>query len=227
MRCNACGRELKDGQMFCQCGATVGYAGNDSLNLYPEKKKGALPLIIGMIAGALIFIILIAVVISGATKGKRSITDRTSWERVSGPGFSITIPAGMKDDDVLIKASGVNELKEVRNSEVAIAVSSIPYDSKQLGSINRKKFEEMLKNYMPAVDNNGHEINLQERGSMFYYEYSHQQNGVFFGVDTVHVVDAMCVGKNAVYDVTVICPEKKYAEYSSYIFAWIDSFQGE
>ena len=227
MRCNVCGRELKDGQMFCQCGATVGYAGNDSLNLYPEKKKGALPLIIGMIAGALIFVVIIVLLVMGVTSGKRNITDRTKWERVSGPGYSITIPASMKDSEVIENSADMRSLLQKRSSEAAIAISAMSYDPKALGSISRKKLEEIIKQRMPAVDENGHEVNLQDRGSMFYYEYEHKETGIFFGADSVHVVDAMCVGKTAIYDVIIITPEKKYAEYSSYIFAWIDSFQGE
>ncbi len=226
MRCNACGRELKDGQMFCQCGASAGYVGPDSLNLYP-KKRSALPLVLGMIAGALLFALLAFFLISSATKGKRSVTDRASWERVSGPGYSITIPASMKDSEVIENSADMRSLLQKRSSEAAIAISAMSYDPKALGSISRKKLEEIIKQRMPAVDENGHEVNLQDRGSMFYYEYEHKETGIFFGADSVHVVDAMCVGKTAIYDVIIITPEKKYAEYEPYIFSWIDSFQTE
>ncbi|MCR4646553.1 MAG: hypothetical protein K5695_14290 [Oscillospiraceae bacterium] len=227
MRCNSCGRELQNGQMFCQCGATVGYSGTDALNLYPEKKKSALPLLIGMGAGALIFVVIIVLVVSAATKGKRSVTDRSKWERLTGTGFSMTVPSGMTDGEVVTKSAELNTLKQMHNSEVAIAVSSYAYDAKKLGSINRKKLQEMIQKQMPTKDSNGHEINLQERGGYFYYDYEHEQSGIFFGANSVHVVDAMFVGKSAVYDVVVFCPEKKYSEYEPYIFSWVDSFQGE
>lgn len=212
--------------MFCQCGATVGYAGTDSLNLYP-KKRSALPLILGMVAGALIFVLIITGVVSAVTKGRRTITDRTKWERVSGPSFSMTIPSGMKDKEIVTKSAEMMQLLQVYNSEAAIAVSAMPYDSKRLGSISRKKLEEMIKERMPAVDDNGHEVNIKDRGRLFYYDYAHEQSGVFYGADTLHVVDAMYVGKSHIYDIIVLCPEKKYADYEQYIFAWIDSFEGD
>ena len=227
MKCNSCGRELQPGQMFCQCGATVGYAGTNDLNLYPEKKKGAAPLLIGMGVGALIFIAIIALIISAATKGKRNVTDRSKWERISGSGYSMTIPGGMTEGEVITKSATMTTLKQVHNSEVAIAVSSYPYDAKKLGSINRKKLQEMIQQQMPATDSNGHEVNIQERGGYFYYDYEHEQSGIFLGASSVHVVDAMFVGKSAIYDVVVFCPEKKYSGYEQYIFSWVDSFQGE
>ena len=211
--------------MYCQCGASVGYVSPDSLNLYP-KKSSPLPLLIGMIAGALVFVVIIVLLVMGVTSGKRNITDRTKWEHINGSGYSMTIPGGMKDDSVVEKVGDMSPLMQKRSSEVAIAISAMSYDPKALGSINRKKLEEMIKQRMPAVDGNGHEMTIQDRGSMFYYDYSHEQSGIFFGTDTVHVVDAMCVGKSAIYDVIIICPEKKYSQYEQYIFSWVDSFQG-
>ena len=212
--------------MYCQCGASVGYVSPDSLNLYP-KKSSPLPLLIGMIAGALIFVVIIVLLVMGVTSGKRNITDRTKWEHINGSGYSMTIPGGMKDDSVVEKVGDMSPLMQKRSSEVAIAVSSYPYDAKKLGSINRKKLQEMIQQQMPATDSNGHEVNIQERGGYFYYDYEHEQSGIFLGASSVHVVDAMFDGKSAIYDVVVFCPEKKYSGYEQYIFSWVDSFQGE
>lgn len=227
MKCNVCGRELQDGQMFCQCGNTVGYAGGEDLSLYPKKKSGAMPLLIGMAAGAVIFVLIIVFIATALTRDSRSVTDRASWERVSGEGYSITMPSGLKDTRLTTNTGGMTVLKEVSNSEVAIAIGSKSYNAADFGSINRKKLEEMLKRYMPAEDGNGHAVELKEHGSMFYYEYTEEASGMFFGASTVHVVDAMCVGKSAIYDVIIVCPEKKYAVYEPYIFSWVDSFHGE
>lgn len=225
MRCNVCGRELKPGQMFCQCGNTVGNASGASLNVNaPSSNK---LILIGAIVGLVLLAAIgtIVAVIFGSAGS--AVKDRTKWERISGSGFQMTVPSGMREGEVFVESEGFTKLKALRSGQIAIEVSSVSYSSVGITKINRKKLEELIRANLKSLDVNGQNAEPKEHGTMVYYDYTTESSGIFFGTKDVHIVDGMFVGKNALYEVCVACPESKYAEYEESIFAWYDSFKGE
>ena len=224
MRCNVCGRELKPGQMFCQCGNTVSNDAGGQLNVNaPSSGK---MMVIGAIVGLLLLVILGVTAVSFLTGAGSAVKDRSKWEHISGSGFEMTIPSGLREGTVFNPTANFKVLKSLRGSEIAIEVSSVTYSSLGVNNINRKKLEEMVRSNLGSQNVEGRTIEPQEHGNMIYYDYT-QEGGVFFGSSKVHVVDGMFVGTNALYEVCIACPESKYTDYEEYIFAWYDSFRGE
>ncbi|MBQ4465129.1 MAG: hypothetical protein II916_04125 [Oscillospiraceae bacterium] len=227
MRCNVCGRELKDGQMFCQCGNTVGQADFNAGALNVNRSSGK-TMLIAAIAGFAVLAALVMVVVGVILGSGSNIKDRTKWETVSCADYQMTIPGGMKEADVVDhQGSGMTHLNTYRNSSVVIDVNMIRFTAEQKRYFKRKKFIEMFKEVFPYDEVEGTPVTPTEHGNMIYIEYPQDANGAFLGSSKAWVVDACFVSNDAFYEVEVFTPQDKYPEYEEYVFAWLDSFRAK
>ena len=226
MRCNVCGRELKPGQMFCQCGNTVGNDAGGQLNVNaPSSNK---MMLFGALGGLALFIVLGIIIFSVITGSSSAIKDRTKWEHITGNGFEMTVPSGLKEGNAFTPTPNYTVVKALRSNEIAIEVSSVTYQSLGVSGVSRKKLEEIVRANLGSIEvTDGGSAEPKEHGNMIYYEYTQEGNGPFFGSGKAHIIDGMFVGTSAIYEVCIACPESKYAEYEESIFAWYDSFRGE
>lgn len=225
MRCNVCGRELKDGQMFCQCGNTVGNVGGAQLNV--NRASGAKVMLIAALVGFALLAAAVIGVIALIGAGKSNITDRTKWETIDRPDYQMTIPGGMKSKDINFGMQGVEQLDTFYNRDVLINVSVVRLSEEQMKFFKRKKIVEMIKSMMPSQLEDGTPIEPQERGNMIYIEYEQDIDSAGLRSGKWHAVAGYFVSNSGIYIVSAASPQDKFEKYDEYIFAWYDSFRAK
>lgn len=223
MKCNVCGRELKDGQMFCQCGNTVGqgdYSYNTaSLNVNaPSSGK---VILIAAIAGFVVCAAIIAVIVSAFIRSSTVMTDRSRWENYSRAAYSITLPPNMKESDIVDHSGATNmqHLDTYRSGNVIVDVSVFYFTEDQKKYLTRKKIKEICVDALEQKD-----ADPQEYGELIYVEFPQDASGIFFGTDQVWVYDAMYISNTAFYEIEIATPSGKHENYEEAIFAMLDSF---
>lgn len=225
MRCNVCGRELKDGQMFCQCGNTVGNVGGAQLNV--NRASSGKVMLIAAIVGFVVVAAIVGGILALIGSANSNITDRTKWETISRPDYQMTIPGGMKEQDISFGMQGIEELDTFYNRNAIINVSVIRMSEEQMRFFKRKKVVEMIKEIIPSELENGYPIETKERGSMVYFEYEQAVDTRGFGSDQAHVVAGYFVSNSGIYIVQVGTSVENFEKYQEYIFSWFDSFRAK
>ena len=226
MRCNVCGRELKPGQMFCQCGNTVNTAGTGG-ELSLNRGSSAKWIILAAVAGFVVIAMLAAIFIFGLVGHSRQLTDRSQWETRTCANYRITLPANMHESDIIDhEGSELTALDTYQSSAAIVDVNMLAFTEQQKKGLKRKKFVELFKELFPASEVNGYPVSPQEHGNMIYIEYPQDAPGIFWGSNEAWVTDACFVTNEAFYEVEVYIPSDKKEEYQEYVFAWLDSFRG-
>ena len=126
MKCKNCGREIKKGEIECECGAPIEQekAGDKNAKLTtPDgrdlsalekpavKKTDISPVILVVIAAV---IAIIAFIIYKVIVGS-DIRNKDNWKTVEKDTFSITIPKAMEESDDNVE---VNSVKSYSSSQV-------------------------------------------------------------------------------------------------------------
>lgn len=223
MRCEVCGRELKEGQMFCQCGNTLGSTGA-ALDVNRDKKAGKL-MLLAVLAGFLVFAVMATILVAAFLSSGKALTDRSKWENISQTNYSITLPANMKEADIDPGFANLTHLNTYRSGDAVVCVSYMPFTADQKRFLKRKQIVEMIKEWVPEEDENGQTIIAQEHGELVYFEYAENADGIFFGSSDITCVEAFYVSNDALYSIDFLMPAGKYAEHQDVVFAWMDSFR--
>ncbi len=228
MRCNVCGRELKEGQMFCQCGNTISTPGSngsysydtDVLNVNsPSSNKF---LIIGVIAGFLTFAVIAAVLVVSIVGNLNQMTDRSKWENVSKPAYSITMPGNMKETDALQRtgASQMQHLDTYRSGSAIVDVSVYYYPADVKNYIKRPMAIDLVKKELKK-----HDVEPLEHGELIYVQFPQDSGGAFLGNTQAWTVDAMYITNEGLYEIEIFTPMNKKDKYEEAVFAMLDSFR--
>lgn len=226
MKCSVCGRELADGQMFCQCGNTVNAANGsyayDMGDLNVNRPSSSRIMIIAAVSGFLVFSVIIAVIVSVFLNSANQMTDRSKWENISRSAYSITLPGNMKPSDV-VEHDASNELTHLdtfRNGSVIVDVSVYYFTAEQKKYLKRQKIVELCKS---ALEEHGQ--TPLEHNELFYVEYQQDANNAFLGASQVWTYDAMYVSNDGFYEIAVFTPLNKREKNEEAIFAMLDSFR--
>ena len=224
MKCNVCGRELSDGQMFCQCGNTVGQEdySYSTASLNVNAPSSGKIILIAAIAGFVVFASIIALIVSALIRSATAMTDRSRWENYSRPAYSMTLPPGMKDSNI-IDHSGNGEMQHLdtfRNSNVIVDVSVFYFTEDQKKYFNRKKIKELCVDALKKKD-----TTPLEHGELIYVEFPQDASGIFFGTDKIWTYDAMYISNSAFYEIEIAMPTNKRESYEEAVFAMFDSFR--
>ena len=224
MKCNVCGRELKDGQMFCQCGNTVGqdsYSYNTASLNVNAPSSGKI-MLIAVIAGFAAFAVIIGVIVSVFLNAGSQMTDRRKWENVSKSAYSITMPGNMKEIDALTRegASSMTHLDTYRSGSAIVDVSVYYYPSDVKKYIKRPTAIQMVKEELKK-----HDVEPKEHGELIYVEFPQDSGGAFLGTSQAWTVDAMYITNEGLYEIEIFTPMNKKDKYEEAVFAMLDSFR--
>ena len=227
MQCFYCGREIPEGAMFCECGHPVKqYASEMPGGSYgavvtpvARQKRAALPTIIGIIialalAGGFIFF-------KYKTSDEYRITHKDEWETKSESSYSITIPKGMKDGDI-VEIGEAKGLNLFFSNEAAVMIG-VEYYPEGIDSLTADDVEEILKSKKRSINNQ--ELVPQRKGDINYYEYDKTSKTLIGKSDDLRAVESYIVGKKGIYQVHAYCARSDYSKYKEYMFEWIESFK--
>ena len=224
MKCNVCGRELKDGQMFCQCGNTVGQEdpSYNTASLNVNRASSGKVMLIAVIAGFLTFAVIIAVIVSVAVNAGSQMTDRSKWENVSKSAYSITMPANMKETDALTRTGAANmtHLDTYRSGSAIVDVSVYYYPAETKKYIKRPTAIKLVKEELKK-----HDVEPKEHGELIYVEFPQDSGGAFLGNSQAWTVDAMYITNDGLYEIEIFTPMNKKDKYEEAVFAMLDSFR--
>lgn len=240
MKCMYCGRDNPDDATFCECGrplrlggasSTPSYTSTDtspfaSQTLADVKYKKPIP------KAPLLLLLLIAVGVGVffllRFLSDKKITDEGSWETISKPFYSITVPSSFKEGDMLTVGNSVEVLLDFYTSRLAgFDVSKREYtapEKEMYGSLTARDFAEAQQ--IRTVKINGQEVKYQVReGHEYIYgEFSRHCINYIGKTDDLWYIEAMFPTKNAYYLVNVYCAEEDKAQYRDAMMKWLDSF---
>lgn len=224
MKCNVCGRELKEGQMFCQCGNTVGQEdlSYNTASLNVNAPSSGKIMLIAVIAGFLTFAVIIAVIVSSVMSHANQMTDRSKWENVQKSAYSITMPANMKEIDALQRtgASNMTHLDTYRCNGAIVDVSVYYYPNDLKQRIKRPMAIQLVKGELKK-----HDVEPKEHGELIYVEFDQDSGGAFLGTSKAWAVDAMYITNEGLYEIEIFTPMNKKEKYEEAVFAMLDSFR--
>ena len=224
MRCNVCGRELKEGQMFCQCGNTINDMGAGVLDVNRESKSKKI-LLIGGLAGFLVIAIMAVIFISAFLGYGKQLTDRSKWENRSKSAYSITLPSNMKETDLDPGYANMTHLDTYRSADAVVVVSYMPFTAEQKRYLKRKQIVDQIKEWAAQKSSQDDSVTALERGEMIYFQYREDVSGLFFGTSNVECIESFYVANDALYAVSIAMPESKMEAHQDVVFAWMDSFR--
>lgn len=224
MRCNVCGRELKDGQMFCQCGNTINNMGAGALDVNRERKSNRI-LLIGGLAGFAVVAIMAIIFISAFLGYGKQLTDRSKWENRSKSAYSITLPSNMKETDLDPGYANMTHLDTYRSNDAIVTISYMPYTAEQKRYLKRNKVVEQIKEWAAEKAKGDDSVTALEHGEMIYFEYQEDLSGAFLGSSKVECIESFYVSNDALYSVGIIMPVSTYSKHQDVVFAWMDSFR--
>jgi hypothetical protein len=214
--------------MFCQCGNTVTQPGNPnepysyenmSLNVNPPSSNKTI--LIAVIAGFLIFAIIVGAIISFIVKSATVMSDRSRWENVSKPSYSITMPPDLKEtDDAISVPSELQHLDTFRSFNAIVDISKYTYTADQKKYLKRQAAIDIVKE---SLKKSGSEP--LEHGEFIYVEFAQDSGNVFWGTNQAWTVDAMYITNDGFYEVEIFTPMNKHEKYEEAVFAMLDSFR--
>ena len=227
MQCFYCGREIPEGAMFCECGHPVKqYAGDMAGGSYgavvtpmTRQKRSVLPTIIGIVialalAGGLIFF-------KSRNSDEYKITHKDQWETKNQSLYSITIPKGMKDGDI-VEIGEAKGLDLFFSNDAAVMIG-VEYYPEGVSSVTADEIEALLKGRKRSINNE--ELVPQRKGDINYYEYDKTSKTLIGKSDDLRAIESYIPGKKGVYQVHAYCARSDYSKYKEYMFEWIESFK--
>ena len=239
MECPYCGREVKEGETFCECGRPINIAGTSggasagpmtafeqqlsTQTLASVKQKKRLPIL------PLIILLLVCAGVGGFF-GIRMIQDSNlkkpdTWEVVDRPEYTIKLPTALKNDtDRMVEIdSSVEKLDFFSTRKAAVYVTA-----RRLTAAEQEMYKDtepkLVVNNNKTMTINGQKIEPVERGKFMIFEYSAHRQNYISSTDDLWVIEANTVTKKAWYTIEVYCPETEKDTYREYMLQWIDSF---
>ncbi|MBR6102221.1 MAG: zinc ribbon domain-containing protein [Ruminococcus sp.] len=242
MECPYCGREVQEGAVYCECGRPVNIAGAsagasagpattfqqqlDSQTLDSVKRKVKVPVLP-------IVIMIVALIAAGVFlflhfRSISNITKEDTWETVNGKGYTIVLPAALKENTdkmLTVQGSDYTKLAFYTSGPAAVYIERrdlTAYEKETFSGLTTKQILDQYKTRVFKI--NDQEIDFKERNGYLYFEYDSHKPNYIGDSDEVQVIEAMRYTSDYLYEFYAYCDAKEKDKYRESMFKWLDSF---
>ena len=240
MKCKNCGREIKKGEIECECGAPIEQEkavdknaklttpdGRDlsALEKPAVKKTDISPVILVVIAAV---IAIIAFIIYKVIVGS-DIRNKDNWKTVEKDTFSITIPKAMEESDDNVEVdSDYEKVGFFKCDKASVYISKAEFNEDEKKVVRNEGVQTLKRELI----NNGKKGNVmgynltpQERGDFIFVAYPVVAKGLVEGTDKVWAVSATLLTKECIYQIDAYCSNDDAEDYEGAMNKWLESFK--
>lgn len=229
MKCNYCGNEVPEGEIYCSCGHPVNVAANggdvskmDSplvTSIGSTKTKKGMPKIVQSLIVIGVFVLI--ALGYGYYKNTYSLTNEKSYREVSTSEFSMMIPKTLEKGSSLRPSSdGMVPVAFYTSEKAAVDIEKIPYSTNpELESMD-------IEAYLELLAKTDSDMKPTKDGDVIYVTYVDKGgSGALKNSKDCFVVEALFQGKDAMYSVNAYCYNEDKDKYEDALINWVKSFE--
>lgn len=242
MKCEYCGRKLKDGELTCECGHAAGSSPKDerpqgaetkqesiltpdgrdlsSLKKPAKLSKGANAAII--LAMALFFAVgafIIYKLIIGA-----DLRDEDTWKKIDKDTFSITLPSAMKEsDDKKELDADYEKLGFFKAGKASVYISKADFNEDEKKMLKLRGVEG-VRNW--TLENaQRQKLNARKEDDLIIVELAVRQDDLVKGTDELWQISGTLITEDCIYQIDAFCAYSEMKNYAECMLKWIKSFK--
>lgn len=250
MNCPYCGREVKDGEVFCECGRPVNLSGaaagsspqpavssggtsspylpeGVSLESLHKPARSSPPIwLVAIVLLACVGVILFFMFKNG------DITKESSWKTVERPEYTVKVPSALKDEKKRMISIGADLLDFFSGKEAAILINKKDWTSSQkemIKQLGKEATKEQIYNLFTKrwVTVNGvkTELTPKMKGDYIYFETETVKKNYIDKTDDLFEIEAYFVTDDSIYEVDVFCAKSDESKYKDTLYKLLDNFK--
>ncbi len=241
MKCKNCGREIKKGELECECGTPIEQAeaaaekksglttpdGRDlaALEKPAVKKTDISPVVLIAIAAV---IAIIAFIVYKVIVGS-DIRDKDNWKEVSTDTYTITLPKAMKKSNKNIETdTDFTKVDFYKCSKASVYISKAELNEDEKELLKKRGVSGMRTQAYENGKNqvvNGFKLSPEIHGDFVIVEYPLDAQDYVDDEEELWAVSATLITEDCIYQIDAFCADEKKEDYAEVMTRWIESFK--